>query len=474
MNCEPTRDMKLEPFFWLDKSEVGRRVMEQCSLLFPNDEIKDLKGTLSVVLGNMTAFIRTAEELGDEGPEWVYYSRDTNFYSVLPTLGLKKDCGGKERYGLQHWTRTKIVRVIDVLKRNSLIDHVMGKRGFNGEKGLRSKMRPTDELRQMLIGVSPREELQQEVIVLRSELAQLRNYLDTRFTDEARRRLREINRCNALHDFRIRIDDQQIRDLATRSCCIQRTPQQGTTHRTPYSNNEDAGSMLRAISDLRFDWRRNADAWEAPLRTWMTRIFSRDSFELGGRFYRSDIQNISKELREHVVIDGMPSVELDYSGLHLRMLYHREGKSMGGKDPYEFPGHPDLDCLRPATKKLSLIAINADSRRSALKAFTNSVKDEGWKLPERYRIPQLLDIFEARHDAISRHFYSDAGIKLQRLDSDIAEQIMIELAVIGKPVACVHDSFVVKDADQELLHEVMMAAYRDKLGQEPIVKGKFY
>jgi|TARA_B100001146_G_scaffold196452_1_gene184762 hypothetical protein len=50
-----------------------------------------------------------------------------------------------------------------------------------------------------------------------------------------------------------------------------------------------------------------------------------EDFSSGGRFYRGWWQNIPRELRQHITIDGEPCSELDYSGQHLLLLYGLEG-----------------------------------------------------------------------------------------------------------------------------------------------------
>jgi hypothetical protein len=58
------------------------------------------------------------------------------------------------------------------------------------------------------------------------------------------------------------------------------------------------------------------------------------------------------------------------------------------------------------------------------------------------------------------------GIKLQRLDSDIAEQVMGTMMVQGFLVLPVHDSFVVWDNKIDLLRQAMQDAYVERMGAE--------
>ena len=54
----------------------------------------------------------------------------------------------------------------------------------------------------------------------------------------------------------------------------------------------------------------------------------------------------------------------------------------------------------------------------------------------------LLDAIERRHGPIRRAFYSDAGVRLQRIDSDMAENVLLTLVGQGIPTLSVHDSFI--------------------------------
>lgn len=55
------------------------------------------------------------------------------------------------------------------------------------------------------------------------------------------------------------------------------------------------------------------------------RIFNNSSFRQGGRFYCHWSQMIPSEMRKQITIDSEKTVEMDYSCLHLSMLYGLEG-----------------------------------------------------------------------------------------------------------------------------------------------------
>ena len=62
-----------------------------------------------------------------------------------------------------------------------------------------------------------------------------------------------------------------------------------------------------------------------PSNKFVRRIFNNGSWLDGGRFYGSWWQRIPKKWRERIRIDMSPVVEIDYSGLHIVILYALRG-----------------------------------------------------------------------------------------------------------------------------------------------------
>ena len=97
------------------------------------------------------------------------------------------------------------------------------------------------------------------------------------------------------------------------------------------------------------------------LDTYLFRVFSRGSFELGGRFYNRGYQKYNSELRRYLRINGYPIIELDFSAYHINMIYHKSG--------IEYQGDPYSDVLgklyRNLIKKVSFIAINSKNEKCA-------------------------------------------------------------------------------------------------------------
>jgi hypothetical protein len=168
-----------------------------------------------------------------------------------------------------------------------------------------------------------------------------------------------------------------------------------------------------------------------------------------------------------MTIDGERTVEIDYTGIHLAILYARAG--CGPIDPYELPGltQEENRRFRPTIKHAVLILINAENDGKAAKALREEIQQskndaDPLQLPSKYQTAQLLfDAIRDRHSAIARAFGSGEGIRAQFTDSRIAEHVMCDLDGHGITVLPIHDSFIVQARHAEQLRSAMVAAFKD-------------
>ncbi len=199
------------------------------------------------------------------------------------------------------------------------------------------------------------------------------------------------------------------------------------------------------------------------------RVFSRGSFELGGRFY-SKYQTLPKELRRHIFINGQPTVELDYSAHHIRMVYHLEGIDYK-EDPYlAITDDPEE---RIVFKLLLLVTMNAEDEESALGGFRNKNRDKLKALIGDLKditLKPLLARIKEAHPQIAKYIHADAGVKLQYLDSQITEAILLRMTEQDIPCLPIHDSYIVPAQHEKLLLMAMMEEYRKVMGFGPVVE----
>jgi len=203
------------------------------------------------------------------------------------------------------------------------------------------------------------------------------------------------------------------------------------------------------------------------------RVFVKnEDFSLGGRFYGAVHEDLPKEVRPHIIINGSPTVEPDFGAHHVRLLYVLKGISYEGKDPY-------VECCnsedeRPILKKIILVAINAKDERGAILA----AKEELWKKGFRgaclkhHYISDCIKRFKEHHPTIAGLIHKDRGISLQNDDSHITDEILYQMVSKNIPVLPVHDSYIVPREHADTLRAVMVEAYKKRIGKEftPVIK----
>lgn len=188
------------------------------------------------------------------------------------------------------------------------------------------------------------------------------------------------------------------------------------------------------------------------------RVFTK-SVDLGGRFYGGWWQSVPKAARRHIFINQWRGVECDFSGMALRCAYALEGLDPPD-DPYDFglPGYRGAeDARRAIIKRFVNASLNDKAKRFRLDA------EEVQALGISQRA--LKDLMLKTHAPVAHQFFSDAGLRLQRLDADIAESVMLQL--LQKSIVClpVHDSFIVGFPYGQDLVAAMERAFLDATGR---------
>ena len=84
--------------------------------------------------------------------------------------------------------------------------------------------------------------------------------------------------------------------------------------------------------------------------------------------------------------------------------------------------------------------------------------------------PALSAAIIERHKPIADHFYTGIGKELQKIDSDMAEDVMLHFAKMGVPVLPIHDSFACHQGYEKELQDAMSKAFKDRFGQEIGIK----
>jgi hypothetical protein len=195
------------------------------------------------------------------------------------------------------------------------------------------------------------------------------------------------------------------------------------------------------------------------------RVFNNGSFEEGGRFYGGWWQSLPKEHRQNILINGKPTVEVDFSGTHIVMLYGLRGVWYR-EDPYaldEDLGLPE-NVQREVCKTALLVVINAKSEKQAIRALTNDLTlPEGIERPSRL-VRKVLEALKKKHAPIDASLCSGVGTKLQFLDSQITERIIEWFMERDVPILTVHDSYIVPEGWEQDLRDLMREEWAKQLG----------
>ncbi|MDL2124270.1 MAG: hypothetical protein LWX51_14620 [Deltaproteobacteria bacterium] len=197
---------------------------------------------------------------------------------------------------------------------------------------------------------------------------------------------------------------------------------------------------------------------------YLYRVFNRNSFQHGGRAYGAIHQNLPKNMRPFIHINGEKTIEIDYSAFHILMLYNQEGIDYQD-DPYSVCEGPEM---RVIYKAVGLIAINAENERKAYGAIRNELEDRGIPLPSiKKPLVALVNTFRDAHKPIARYLFSGIGLTLQNIDGNIMNAILMKLMDKGILGLSVYDSVIVPKQHEVFTKEVMTEEYQKVMGFNP-------
>lgn len=347
------------------------------------------------------------------GRTYVAYSRDKNAYRA------------GSRYAALHFKYRLMLAAVDGLVELGLIEHHLGFHDRRTGIGRQSRMRATLALMELLLAhrLTPKMvERGHPLIVLRDDQGR---DVDTTDMPEAAGFFPGVERINRM----LRDADVQL-----------------------HLTREQRVELLRRCH---VDTTRNT----------VHRVFNGD-FAHGGRFYGHWCQNIPGELRPLLTLKGCPIVELDFSSYHPRMLYALAGVVPPVGDLYALDNWNPY--YRPVIKTLLNTLINARTELAAVNSVLHGADSKGGLAREygldRNQVLQLVADIKERHRAIAGQFGSGAGLRLQNIDSEIAESVMLTLTELGIPSIPLHDSFLVPAPHAVALHTAMRTASEKHLG----------
>jgi len=197
------------------------------------------------------------------------------------------------RYNALHLSK-KLIPIIKALHKADLIDLNKGSYGSEGARGNRTtRIRASEELQEWFAKAKfERDDVVrakgEEVIILKDESKKQVEYVDTPETNRMREDLAAYN------------------ELIT-------------------------GSFIDipSLQDPVIETAKYGESKKVRLNSGRThRTFSRSNWDMNGRFYGGWWQQISSDWRAKITIDTEPTIEADYQGLHVAMLYAEAGKEL--------------------------------------------------------------------------------------------------------------------------------------------------
>jgi len=198
-------------------------------------------------------------------------------------------------------------------------------------------------------------------------------------------------------------------------------------------------------------------------RTQVRRIFSRGSMSIGGRLYGGwwqSIPNKNYNYRQHITIDGHMTCEVDFSSISLRIIY-------ASKDQY-VDSVADLYDIG-----LSGWSGEDDPRRKPIKVYINAMMNDE---SGNYRLPKTaLDSIGLthgelkakvldRHSKIADKLVKGVGLRIQLIDSQIAERVVLFMLADDILVLPIHDSFIVRRGMEQALKTTMQNVFEQATG----------
>lgn len=191
----------------------------------------------------------------------------------------------------------------------------------------------------------------------------------------------------------------------------------------------------------------------------------------GGRFYAHgmfdmvDYQQLSKEKRSTIKINGENTAEVDYSCLHLSLMYAKCGKQLT-KDAYGWCKNREI------AKKITIICLNNNTYAGALASCRKYLSDIG--IDVYYGRPTLNYVCDMLnyHSEIRGIFFKKNcdALYMQHVDSNIIEKVLKSLHKRNIPALPVHDSVIVPAKYRNTAIRIMKEQYKQVTGFEIEVK----
>lgn len=374
---------------------------------------------------------------------WIYFSRDSNFYTL------------SERYNSLGIAYRPLIAVVDRLLLYDMLEDVLGFIDEETGKSFQTRIRPTAKLITYFQNI-PLNEIKETFVY--DEAIRLRA-----------KSLKKYKNRQIISNKYLEYDDTDYTNYI-----------RGQTHFYNETIRSSHIDLYQTDSDT-FD---RSEIEPIELRVNLNhksvhRVFN-DNFDKGGRFYGAWWQNIPKKLRDNIVIDDEPTIELDFKGFHIALLYAYEGIDYFADDPKKDP-YKVVGFDRGTVKLLLQTILNSKNENEAKRGFRQARYKNYLPPMSNADLKVLIEGFETMHAPIKDYFYKEEGLYLQNVDARIAGHVIescmkegvvnLELGQRGIVkrdkfiVLPIHDSFRVQAKYSEALERAMIQSL-ETVGRE--------
>ena len=195
----------------------------------------------------------------------------------------------------------------------------------------------------------------------------------------------------------------------------------------------------------------------------LRRYFNDNSFEHGGRLFGGFWQNMKKDMRKDIVIDGMDTVTLDYGQMIARVLYGHAGKPFEFQDAYSVPG---LEGYRSGVKKVFSAMLYSDS---PLKRMPQGCRE---LFPQKFTYADVAEKIIQHHHQVVKLLHAGIGPALTYQESNILISVLTKLIDLGITALPLHDAVIVADEHEEQTRSIMLSVFREVVGIEAVVSSE--
>ena len=393
-------------------------------------------------------------------------------WKLDPTLCLATPRGNdvlnvRDFYNTKQISTRKLVKIFDALIEYEYVDHINHSHSDDPiNKNTTSRIRTSKKLHNLFIGLEASEfdvdlnSDSKQILLTGWEVDEDGNLVKDKNNKKLRQTI-EYDK-NELHI------SAKLKILTSYNQLLKRTHVDIASLNEPNIIREKRNKTTKKIEEQIIPINQN--------NKFVKRIFSRGEWVANGRFYGGFWQQVGSEYRKHIRINGLPTVELDYSSLHPNILLVEQGYPPSN-DVYTLSKEPivqrfDLDKQRSIIKLAVLMLLNADNINKAYWALKNSYKKpKGKPIDPRSTLTikefnLYREAFINKHPPLEDLLGKDQGIRLMYKDSQVMEHMINNFTQQNITILSVHDSILIEEQHTLLAHKAMKEATKKVIGIE--------